>query len=224
MLLRSSSRSKDLLGGWLAMAAGAWFAIGPTVSLLWHHSGNPIGAPMGGYARQTIEWLGYFQLLGVVIVGLAAFAMGRYYSRPRIVEEVVAGAEDEALLARERAAHDADEPAVAAAGATAAGSTVAAREDRVREDRVGAHEGPIAAHEDRVAAREEPRAVAPSEEPTTVRSADPETIARTEPIAGRNEEPSGASATGAPDEPVATSTGTATYRRRPGLGRFRRGT
>ena len=46
MLLRSSSRTGGLIGGWLAVAAGAWFAIGPTVSLLWHHAGNPIGAPM----------------------------------------------------------------------------------------------------------------------------------------------------------------------------------
>ena len=107
MLLRSSSRTGGLIGGWLAVAAGAWFAIGPTVSLLWHHAGNPIGAPMGGYTRQAIEWLGYFQGLGVLIVGLAAFAMGRYYSRPRVVEEaVVAAEEEEAVLAGERPAYD----------------------------------------------------------------------------------------------------------------------
>ena len=94
MLLRSSRRSSGLLGGWLALAAGAWFAIGPSISLLWHHAGNPIGAPMGGHTRQALEWLGYFSGLGVLIAGLAAFAMGRYFSRPRVVEEVAVAADD----------------------------------------------------------------------------------------------------------------------------------
>ena len=225
MLLRSSSRTGGLIGGWLAVAAGAWFAIGPTVSLLWHHAGNPIGAPMGGYTRQAIEWLGYFQGLGVLIVGLAAFAMGRYYSRPRVVEEaVVAAEEEEAVLASERPADTADDRAVAADG-----EPVAAREDPViaHEDPVTAreHEGPVTAHEERVAARDEPvtardePAVAPAEEPTMVRSADPETLARTEPIAARDEAPVASTRY---EEPVTTSTGTGTYRRRPGLSRFRR--
>jgi hypothetical protein len=163
MLLRSSSRTGGLIGGWLAVAAGAWFAIGPTVSLLWHHTGNPIGAPMGGYTRQAIEWLGYFQGLGVLIASLAAFAMGRYYSRPRVVEEaVVAAEEEEAVLAGGRPTHEADEQAV-----TAEREPVAAREDRV-----AAREDPVTAHEER----------------------------------------------------VRTSSGGVTYRRRPGLSRFRRGT
>lgn len=225
MLLRSSSRTGGLIGGWLAVAAGAWFAIGPTVSLLWHHAGNPIGAPMGGYTRQAIEWLGYFQGLGVLIVGLAAFAMGRYYSRPRVVEEaVVAAEEEEAVLASERPAYTADDRAVAADG-----EPVVAREDPViaHEDPVTAreHEGPVTAHEERVAARDEPvtardePAVAPAEEPTMVRSADPETLARTEPIAARDQAPVASTRY---EEPVTTSTGTGTYRRRPGLSRFRR--
>ncbi len=109
MLLRGSRRSTGLIGGWLAVAAGAWFAIGPTVSLLWHHAGNPIGAPMGGYTRQALEWLGYFQGLGVLIAALAAFAMGRYFSRPRIVAEPVVAAEE--AVAEHEAARE--EPAAA---------------------------------------------------------------------------------------------------------------
>ena len=210
MLVRSSGRMGGLIGGWLAVAAGAWFAIGPTVSLLWHHAGNPIGAPMGGYTRQAIEWLGYFQGLGVVIAALAAFAMGRYYSRPRVIEEaVVAAEEEEAVLAGERPAHEADERAVAAEG-----EPVAAREDHVaaRDDSV--------VPADEVAAYGEPAEAAPAEEePTMVRSASPETIARTEPIAARDEEPASSTRV---EEPVTTSTGSATYRRRPGLSRFRR--
>jgi hypothetical protein len=94
LLLSSSRRTGGLLGGWLALAAGVWFAIGPVVSLLWHAAGNPIGAPTGGHFRQMVELLGYFYGLGVLIATLAAFAMGRFVSRPRLAEEpfVAAGA------------------------------------------------------------------------------------------------------------------------------------
>jgi hypothetical protein len=102
MLLTSSHRTSGLFGGWLAVLAGAWFAIGPAVSLLWHKAGNPIGAPTGGHIRQAIEWLGYFTGLGALIVGLAAFAMGRYFSRPRIAEEPIAAAGAAAAAAEER--------------------------------------------------------------------------------------------------------------------------
>ena len=87
LLTRSASRSGGLFAGWVALIAGVWFAIGPTVSLLWHASGNPIGAPMGGHVRQVLEWLGFFYGLGVAIAALAAFAMGRFVSRPRLAEE-----------------------------------------------------------------------------------------------------------------------------------------
>ncbi len=87
LLLTSAHRGSGLFGGWLAVIAGAWFAVGPTVSLLWHKAGNPIGVPAGGHLRQTIELLGYFYALGALIIALAAFAMGRYFSRPRLVEE-----------------------------------------------------------------------------------------------------------------------------------------
>jgi hypothetical protein len=92
MLLSAASRVGGLMAGWVAAAAGVWFAIGPSVSLLWHHTTYPIGAPAGGYTRQMLEWVGYFYGLGVVIAGLAAFAMGRYFSRPRVVEEPVVAA------------------------------------------------------------------------------------------------------------------------------------
>ena len=94
LLLMSSRRRSGVLGGWLAVAAGAWFVIGPSLSLLWHREGNPIGAPTGGHVRQAAELLGYFYALGALIIALAAFAMGRFVSRPRVAEEpfVAAGA------------------------------------------------------------------------------------------------------------------------------------
>ena len=88
MLLRAHTRVGGLTAGWVALAAGVWFAIGPTVSILWHHNIYAIGAPMGGHTRQMLEWIGYFYGLGALIIGLAAFAMGRFVSRPRVVAEV----------------------------------------------------------------------------------------------------------------------------------------
>ena len=60
MLMSASTRIGGLIAAWVALAAGAWFAIGPVVSLLWHHTIYAIGTPMGGYTRQMLEWLGYF--------------------------------------------------------------------------------------------------------------------------------------------------------------------
>jgi hypothetical protein len=102
MLMSASTRSGGLIGGWMALAAGAWFAVGPAVSLLWHRTIYAIGAPMGGYTRQMLEWVGYFTGLGVVIVGLAAFAMGRYFSRPRVAGEAGAVAADAVAMETDR--------------------------------------------------------------------------------------------------------------------------
>jgi hypothetical protein len=211
LLLRSSHRSSGLFGGWLALAAGAWFAIGPTISLLWHSAGDPIGAPMGGHTRQAIEWLGYFTGLGVAIAALAAFAMGRYFSRPRVVEEAPIAAEDAAVADRDAPVDEREAPVAerdspmaerdAPMAATAAGEPVAARE---RE--------PIAPRE--------PEPVAPREEPVSPRE---------EPVASANEpaaaadEPTGAGANPAASPEDATGTAsTVSYRRRPGLSRLRR--
>jgi len=198
MLLRSSHRSSGLLGGWLGVAAGAWFAIGPSISLLWHSAGNPIGAPMGGHIRQAIEWLGYFSGLGVAIAALSAFAMGRYFSRPRVVEEAAVAADD-AVAAHEARVAERDEPMAA----TAAGEPVAAREGFAEHHEPLADEEPVAARDEPLAAREEP-----------ITRAD-------EPVAPAGEP--GAAGEGATAGP-ATTTGPAnvTYRRRPGLARFRR--
>jgi hypothetical protein len=98
MLMTASSRIGGLTAGWIALIAGAWFAVGPAVSLLWDQNIYAIGAPNGGSVRRMLEWVGYFHGVGVVIVGLAAFAMGRYFSRPRLVEEPAVVAADAAAV------------------------------------------------------------------------------------------------------------------------------
>jgi hypothetical protein len=91
MLLLARTRAAGVLAGWLAVVAGAWFVIGPAVSLSWERGLGPIGAPLGDRTRQMVELIGYFYGLGAVIVALAAFAIGRFTSRPPVTAEPSAG-------------------------------------------------------------------------------------------------------------------------------------
>ena len=85
------------VASWMAMAGGAWFAVGPAVSRLWEHGPGPIGVPLFGHTRQTFELIGYFYGLGIVVMGLAAFALGRFVSRPALIEEPVVAQPDPAV-------------------------------------------------------------------------------------------------------------------------------
>lgn len=85
MLIWSGHRVIGTAASWLAMAGGAWFAVGPPVSRLWEHGPGPIGVPLFGHTRQSFELIGYFYGLGVVVVGLAAFALGRFVTREALV-------------------------------------------------------------------------------------------------------------------------------------------
>lgn len=90
ILMQSAHRAGGALGAWLAMAGGAWFAVGPAVSRLWEHGAGPIGVPLFGHIRQTFELIGYFYGLGALIIGLAAFALGRFVTKPALVAAPVA--------------------------------------------------------------------------------------------------------------------------------------
>jgi hypothetical protein len=74
--LGSANRVVATLGGWLAALSGAWFILGVPLSAIW---GSPtVGDPIGGTTRQAVEYVGFFGGLGVVMVFLAAFALGRF--------------------------------------------------------------------------------------------------------------------------------------------------
>ena len=82
LLLITGRRHTALLGALLAVAAGAWFAVGPVVSPLWNAAVGP-GTPAGsGIVTRTVEQIGFFTGLGVVIVFVAAAAAGRVLSVP----------------------------------------------------------------------------------------------------------------------------------------------
>jgi hypothetical protein len=87
LLLVARHRAAGVLGGWLAVLAGAWFVIGPALSGTWEHGAGPIGRPLFGTTRQALELIGCFYGLGALIVALGAFAIGRFVSRPAAAPE-----------------------------------------------------------------------------------------------------------------------------------------
>ena len=92
LLLIARTRHTALFGALLAAAAGAWFALGPTLSPLWNNNVPMGGSPASPHVYTRImEELGFFYALGVVIVFIAAAAFGRILSVPsgiRAVEPV----------------------------------------------------------------------------------------------------------------------------------------
>ena len=92
LLMVATGRHVALFGAMLAAAAGAWFTLGPILSPLWNNHVPMGGSPAGSTVYMRImEQLGFFSALGVVIVFIAAAALGRVASVPagiRVVEPV----------------------------------------------------------------------------------------------------------------------------------------
>ena len=109
ILLASASRPVAMFGAELAAAAGAWFALGMVIIPLWPAAstldpGSPAGATT---ILRQLEHLGFYTGLGVVIVFVAALALGRL---------TVVGVRDARLA--ERGAPVAEEPVAADATTT----------------------------------------------------------------------------------------------------------
>jgi hypothetical protein len=89
LLMVARGRHTALFGALLAAVAGAWFTLGTVLSPLWNHH-----VPMGGSPASTtvymriMEQLGFFTALGVVIVFVAAVALGRIASVPSGIREI----------------------------------------------------------------------------------------------------------------------------------------
>jgi hypothetical protein len=77
VVLLSRFRPAAVFGSWLAALAGAWFVVGSLIATHWAGLPAP-GTPVGGAARSALEQLGFFTALGVVIVFVAALALGRF--------------------------------------------------------------------------------------------------------------------------------------------------
>lgn len=76
LLLISGNRATAMLGGWLAVIAGAWFVVGRTLAptLRIGSVGQPIGATD---AKRALLEIVYFSGLGALIVFLGAAALAR---------------------------------------------------------------------------------------------------------------------------------------------------
>ena len=78
IVLVSANRAVAAFGAWLAALGGAWFVVGRTFSA-WPATHLPqAGAATGSALMQTVEQIGFFSGLGVVIVFIAAFVLGRF--------------------------------------------------------------------------------------------------------------------------------------------------
>jgi hypothetical protein len=81
LLLIARGRHIAMFGALLAAAAGAWFTLGPVLSPLWNHHVPMGGSPASATVYMRImEQIGFFTALGVVIVFVAAAALGRIAS------------------------------------------------------------------------------------------------------------------------------------------------
>jgi hypothetical protein len=76
VVLVSRLRPLAVFAAWLAALAGAWFAVGSVVAGHWTTL-PAAGTPVGGSARVALEQIGFFTGLGVVMVFVAALALGR---------------------------------------------------------------------------------------------------------------------------------------------------
>lgn len=75
----TASRPVAIFGAWLAALSGAWYVLGGTLSTLWTTGGAlAVGHPTGGTLTRAVEQIGFFTGLGLVIVFLAAVALGRF--------------------------------------------------------------------------------------------------------------------------------------------------
>ena len=82
LMLATRSRHTALLGAVLAIASGAWFAVGNVLAPLWT-SPAPAGGPAStGTVMRVVEQVGFFTGLGVVIVMIAAAVAGRISAVP----------------------------------------------------------------------------------------------------------------------------------------------
>ena len=84
ILMAARSRHVALFGSLLAIASGAWFAVGNIFAPLWTVA-NPAGGPAStGTVMRILEQIGFFSGLGVAIVLVAAMVAGRVTAVPGV--------------------------------------------------------------------------------------------------------------------------------------------
>jgi hypothetical protein len=142
ILLGAGPRLSGRLGALLAIAAGAWFAVGPTVSEFWH-AGGAQGVANGAKGTRIFEMLTFHTGLGVLIATVGGYALpGMLLARRRRVAETeaAAGAAAAAAPGRRRVAER--EAAPAAPGAYGTRESAAAPAEAPAERDVAPADAP----------------------------------------------------------------------------------
>lgn len=88
LLMAARSRHVALFGSLLAIASGAWFALGNVFAPLWTVAGPAGGPASTGTLMRALEQVGFFTGLGVAIVLIAAFVAGRVTAVPGVTSVV----------------------------------------------------------------------------------------------------------------------------------------
>jgi hypothetical protein len=84
IMMGARSRHVALFGSLIAIASGAWFALGNILAPLWTVA-NPAGGPASsGLDMRILEQIGFFTGLGLVIVLLSAVVAGRVTAVPGV--------------------------------------------------------------------------------------------------------------------------------------------
>jgi hypothetical protein len=78
IVLASAYRPVAHFGAWLAAVSGAWFVLGGIIGPTWSGMRMDPGTPVGGTTMRALEQIGFFTGLGVLIVAMAAVALGRF--------------------------------------------------------------------------------------------------------------------------------------------------
>ena len=84
LMMASRSRHVALFGALLAIASGAWFALGNVFAPLWTVAGPAGGPASSGTVMRALEQVGFFTGLGIVIVLIAAAVAGRITAVPGV--------------------------------------------------------------------------------------------------------------------------------------------
>src|SRR5579863_73776 len=76
ILMGGGPRLSGRFGALVALAGGAWFAVGPDVSMLWNHGVSQAGVAHGHHAvTRMLEFLTLHSGIGVLITALAAYSL-----------------------------------------------------------------------------------------------------------------------------------------------------
>src|SRR6201990_3159638 len=82
LMMAARSRHVALFGSLVAIASGAWFALGNVFAPLWTVAGPAGGPASASTLMRALEQVGFFTGLGIVIVLIAAAVAGRITAVP----------------------------------------------------------------------------------------------------------------------------------------------